>query len=145
MACSDREGVTEFYIPATGSGSGGTFKTYSALSSHERIRVRTARLDDAIDWQSMPGRVFIKLDVEGSELEVLKGAAALIASRRPIILLEINPTSAGAAGYGVTDLLDLLGRYGYDRFSEVDRFPATTSRQEVDCTLQRNLVAMPGH
>ncbi len=102
-----------------------------------------ARLDDAIDWKRLRGRVFVKLDVEGGELEFLNGAAAMIGGRSPIILFEINPTSARARGHSVEELLERWGRLGDERFSEIDRYPATISRQEVDCTVLRNLVALP--
>ena len=49
---------------------------------------------------------FIKLDVEGSELLVLKGAERILAKDRPLILVEINPSNltrtsgVSATGFG---------------------------------------------
>jgi FkbM family methyltransferase len=143
IACSDREDVSEFYIPWLDSGSAGMSERYAAQSSHQRIRVRTARFDEAIDWKSYPGNVFVKLDIEGSELAFFSGAEVMIVTRQPIILFEINPTATQASGYSVEDLLDRLSRLGYERFAEIDQYPATMSLKEVDCTRQRNLVALP--
>ena len=143
IACSDREDVSEFYVPSLDSGSAGLSERYAAQSSHQRIRVRTACLDEAIDWKRYPGKVFMKLDIEGSELAFFSGAEAMIVARQPIILFEINSTATRASGYSVEELLDRLSRLGYERFAEIDQYPATMSRQEVDCTRQRNLVALP--
>ena len=43
-----------------------------------------------IDGLNLPRCDFIKIDVEGMELEVLKGAAAAIAANRPILYVENN-------------------------------------------------------
>lgn len=143
VACSDRDGMSDFYIPSAGSGSGGLYERFSANADHRRISVKTARFDDAIEWERLPGRVFVKLDVEGSELSFLLGAEKMLRCRRPEILFEINPVSAEAAGHSVEDVLRLLGSLGYTRFAEIDRYPETTSLQDVDCTRLRNGVALP--
>jgi hypothetical protein len=85
----------------------------------------------------------MKLDVEGSEQAVLRGAAALLRQRRPLILLELNPDSARAAGYCVTDLLRLLGDAGYDRVAEPEEFPRTRPLHNADTRRQRNVFVLP--
>jgi FkbM family methyltransferase len=144
IACSDREGVAEFYVPRHDSGSASLSSSYVAQLSHQHIQVRTARFDEAMDWKRFPGTVFMKLDIEGSELAFFSGAEAMLVNRQPIILFEINPTAAGASGYSVDELLDRLYGLGYERFAEIDQYPATLSRHEVNCARQRNLVALPG-
>jgi FkbM family methyltransferase len=51
-----------------------------------RVRVRCTTLD------SMAGRDigFVKVDVEGHEMQVLAGAAVLIAQQRPVFLVEVE-------------------------------------------------------
>ena len=107
------------------------------------MTVKTARLDDAIDWEHLPGRVVVKLDVEGSELSTLQGAEQLLRTRRPTIIFELNPQSAEAAGGTADDLLAFLASIGYRRFAEIDTFPESTTLERVDRTRLRNLVALP--
>jgi FkbM family methyltransferase len=46
----------------------------------------------SIDSLELPeGRLFLKIDVEGAEPQVLTGGSATIAARRPHIVLECNP------------------------------------------------------
>lgn len=56
---------------------------------------------------------FIKMDVEGSEVAVLRGAGRLLSrSDRPAIIFEHNPTALSECGVGVDALYSLLK--GYD-------------------------------
>lgn len=73
----------------------------------ERIQIRP--LDDYID--SVEGkRVLLKIDVEGSEAQVLKGAANLIARSAPTIIFESNDPATRA------DLMRLLDDLRYAVF-----------------------------
>ena len=143
LACSDRTGQAELFIPDTGSGSAGLVECFSGRTKHRTVSVRMTPLDDEADWKSFSGQVLIKLDVEGSELAFLRGAERLIRHHRPLVILEINPTTASAAGYTISDLLDRLDGLGYRRFAEIDQYPKTISRSAVRLEPQRNLVALP--
>ena len=48
-----------------------------------------------LDWlmESLPAPSLVKIDVEGAELEVLKGASRLFETIRPIVLCEVIPAS----------------------------------------------------
>ncbi|HYL05880.1 MAG TPA: FkbM family methyltransferase [Thermoanaerobaculia bacterium] len=71
-------------------------------------KVVTVTLDWLLGW--FPAPDLIKLDVEGAELECLRGASGLLARERPVVLCEIageNAAAVGrlftAAGYGLYD------------------------------------------
>jgi len=143
IACSDRAGIAKFYIPDAFSGTGGVYQGFSASSDHRAIDVHLVRLDDAVDWVELPGHVFLKVDVEGSELACLDGAENMIRHHCPTILIELNPASAAAAGHSVQDIVRRLHRYGYRWFSEVQDYPHSMSLDEIDCSRERNIVAVP--
>ena len=46
----------------------------------------------------------VKIDVEGHELAVIRGARELLSEHRPIVLCEYNPRTASAAGWNALDL-----------------------------------------
>jgi FkbM family methyltransferase len=54
----------------------------------------------------------VKIDVEGHELEVLRGAHGLLA-RRPVLLLELHLDLLERRGDRVDELVALLGGFGY--------------------------------
>jgi FkbM family methyltransferase len=63
----------------------------------------------------------IKLDVEGSELDVLRGASRTLASDRPpALIVEVNRQTASAFGYAPAALVEELRRvhpYSVDRIA----------------------------
>jgi hypothetical protein len=56
----------------------------------------------------------LKIDVEGSEVEVLKGADEVLRTLRPVVLAEAQDESLRRAGSNVAELLELLRSRDYD-------------------------------
>jgi FkbM family methyltransferase len=71
------------------------------------VEVATRRLDD-----EDVGRVgFLKIDVEGFEKNVLRGAEATIRADRPALLIELEEQHTGEP---IEDSIDFVRRLGYD-------------------------------
>lgn len=87
-ALSDGEGETVFqYVKNSPGYSGFRKRTYHIpLPDIRQIIVRKIKLDKLIPGDTKID--FIKLDVEGAELEVLKGAEQTIKLNHPFILFE---------------------------------------------------------
>jgi FkbM family methyltransferase len=78
--------------------------------------VEAARLMRLDDWltESGVGRIdFVKLDVDGYEIDVLRGGRQLFSHYRPIILMEFMPYIFPERGQSFGDLLRMLVAYGY--------------------------------
>lgn len=71
-------------------------------------KVPVVKFDDLVDARHFPGQVFLKLDVEGSELAFLRGAGRMISQKMPRIMIELNPESLLAAGKKLHELIDFL-------------------------------------
>ncbi len=107
------------------------------------VNVRLVPFDDLVDWKAFPGRVVIKLDVEGSELGFLRGAERMIRASHPVIVMELNPTTLAAAGHDATAWRTTLRDLGYDLVSEIDTYPAAVPLDELETHPQRNVVVIP--
>lgn len=75
-------------------------------------RDRATWVSQSIDSFGFRNVGFIKIDVEGLQLPVLKGAADLISEQRPAIWVEVNP--------GDADIAPLMKKFGYDEPMALD-------------------------
>jgi FkbM family methyltransferase len=113
VALSDYDGEVAFFVNRSRSSYSGLRARESGTISEVRVACR--RLDHLIPADARIG--FIKIDVNGAELHVLKGALGLLARDRPAILLEC--TLGGLRDYGVRaeDVYDTVTRQaGYRIF-----------------------------
>lgn len=132
FACGERNGRVDFYIPKGSSGGAGIFSEYSAVVPHRKVSVPMKRFDDAVDWRHFPGQVFIKVDIEGSEMKFLRGAKEMIRRRKPPIMLEINPTSMTASEETSDASLRHLQALGYAHFFELRPFSGPKPLGKLD-------------
>jgi hypothetical protein len=63
-----------------------------------------------------------KIDVEGFELEVLRGASTLLSSSRPTLIMEIHPLQLRLSGGSEALLFQYLKEHGYG-WEVIDRNP----------------------
>ncbi len=82
------------------------------------VTVPLVSLDDLVASQRIPPPNFIKVDVEGGELGVLKGALRLLAQHQPAVIFEVNESSE-RFGYARDDLFGLFRQCGPYTFFRV--------------------------
>jgi FkbM family methyltransferase len=83
--------------------------------------VQSITLDKYAEANDVRGIDFLKIDVEGAELLVLRGARRILSRHRPLILLEFFEDWTRDFQYGAPDIIDLLVEMGY-RFFYLDDF-----------------------
>lgn len=84
-----------------------------------RVNVKVRTLDGLIaSGQVDASNVkLLKVDAEGSELDVLQGAMKLIEAARPHVVFELNAVASRAAGWSLADINSLLQTVGgYDLY-----------------------------
>jgi len=70
-------------------------------------------LDDTLESLGVLAVDFVKLDVDGFELDVLQGSGRLLEKSSPPILCELAPSVLDGLGRRVEDVLDLLASHRY--------------------------------
>ncbi len=111
VAVSDR--VTKSMLHKSAANLGGSSLVKSSLHRSE-IPVRTAPLDQLLERETRPLDL-IKIDVEGAELDVLKGMIGLLGRQSvpPAIVMEFSSGQLEAADPGLHFFRDFLSRFGF--------------------------------
>ena len=118
FALGSREGVAELFLCLGRDTACNSLRPPAVSGPTERVQVPVRTLDAYLESSRVDCVDFVKLDVEGAELDVLKGATGLLRRRpRPAMMCELYEVRAGPWGYLCSDVYDLLEARGYRWFS----------------------------
>ncbi|MCP4746733.1 MAG: FkbM family methyltransferase, partial [Desulfobacteraceae bacterium] len=115
IALSDKKGTAILKYPKSGTDSG-----FACLGKPLRfkdwieIEVPVTTLDNVANEQGIEQVDLIKIDTEGCELFVLKGAEGLIREFHPAILTEYYDQNTRQFGYHAEEIKELLCSWGYE-------------------------------
>ena len=113
-ALSNRSGVTHFNVvtdsPAYSGLQRREYKT--ADPQIESIEVEVRQLDDILHKRDFAIDL-IKIDVEGGELDVLKGSTQILSSDHPTLIFEFGKGASEFYGTMPHHMHELLTQYGY--------------------------------
>lgn len=130
-AVTDVSGTMPFYVTNSNISGGLSKHTVGAEVEWEEIEMITTTLDSLFPDEP-PG--FVKVDVEGAELAVLRGATRILQQGTTTFLVELHESWGDGDGEDVVRLLD---SYGYRRAFLFGQTVFTT-----DQALRRRLLAL---
>lgn len=113
VALGDSEGETDFFVHADEHVSGDGLVDTERAGSARKIRVPMQCLDGWWSRAGKPDIPVVKIDAEGAELLVLKGAVHFLAQCRPTLFLEIWPDNLHHYPYKAQDILIWLNGHNY--------------------------------
>ena len=123
---------------------GGASVDGKAAEAFLRAGVRTVgeeisivTLDDEIRQARLPAPDFIKIDIEGWEIEALRGARNTLALHKPTLFLEMHGETIREKKRKVTEIVAFLWEINYRRIRHIES--GTT------ITPENTSVAMEGH
>lgn len=102
-------GELVLHIPVVGGVPVPTRASFQEFDGKKSIQLHVPVID--LDSTSIADIAFIKIDVEGFELQVLQGALGLLARSRPILLVEIDRERQDQESFGV--IIRLLSGLDY--------------------------------
>lgn len=112
VALSNHVGELNLYVPSLEytEGSSSAAQVWNPGNWKNIGTVPVNTLDSLFQGKQLD---FIKIDIQGSELEALEGASKIIGSFQPIILCEIDKRH-------ITDVLELVKSWNYKIFVETN-------------------------
>lgn len=109
---SDKPGQLNLYgKEGDNEGVNTMFPTESHTVLIQKIKLDT--LDNQLNLMNTGSVDLIKVDVEGAELQVLKGALNTLKKHKPYLMIEINREACLAGGYEPEEIFELLRPLGY--------------------------------
>lgn len=132
LAVSDSNGSAKLYL---GSKSGWHTLLHGQIDRDKgELEVETRKLDDILHAESSDRPCMIKIDVEGAELAVLRGAANVLSSFKDIALLvDIHPD----LGVDPERVCSLLRDFGFEMYAETAPFNTVLK----DCHRATSIIA----
>lgn len=121
VACTDSETTLKFYADLTQGNSGASSLSHAnaGKESHE-FTVRGRPIDDVLRELGIQRVDVMKVDVEGAELYVLRGAKETLQRFHPRIIIEVVPRQLAEMNTTVEQLFSFIEQMGYTRGRQID-------------------------
>jgi FkbM family methyltransferase len=89
--------------------NGNANSKISSSKTSNTIKVQSKKLDSLIN--DLPSPTYVKIDVEGAEFEVLKGATTLLEDKTVTFICELHPFAWKEFDVDFDSFIELLSRY----------------------------------
>ncbi|MEJ8819336.1 FkbM family methyltransferase [Lacibacter sp. H407] len=132
-AINNVSGKTTFYI-STDENSGMSGLRITENFSGQSETVKCITLDEAVLEYNLPKIDLIKIDVEGSEINVLQGMTKTRTDQKPIVLIEVSAVTLSLYDEKIITIYDILlaEKYRPYKVAEVNILEKIKHPQEAD-------------
>ena len=143
VAVSDSAGTSSLYLVDGTEDGCNSMRMPATAQRTRRVEIETISLDEFADEMGLAEVDFVKLDVEGAELSMLRGAHRFLArQQRPVMLIEVQDIRCAPWGYRAKDVIRLLcekgfGWYGFFRAQGLSKVAEDLESYDA------NLIAVP--
>ncbi len=116
-AVSNQNGNVNLYISEENSGD---HRIYASDFTRESITVESVRLDDYFGPKEVD---FVKMDIQGAEVEALAGMKSLLDYKHLKLCMEFWPYGIRRSGFEPDDLVNMLVDYKFRMFDIPNEHP----------------------
>ena len=123
LAVGRTSGIAELLLTEWDGGGSLSTSAVKPPVPIARRNVRVVALDDLIKEERLRLPNFVKIDVEGVELDVLIGMSETIAKARPVLLFEVDDGNKASFERRQRELDDYVAALGYEVFHLEPSYP----------------------
>lgn len=116
IALSSENGLSEFKVPIINNKAQtarGTLRTAFKEKDEQGAIIFTVHvqtIDSFVKEQAIETLALIKVDTEGTEMDIIKGAENTIKEQRPILILELEKRHLGGS---INPAIQKINKFGY--------------------------------
>lgn len=131
IGLGDREAEVRLEVRTPGNRGGNRV---SPNSNNNSVPIQIKMLDSIDAVTSLSKVDLIKLDVEGYELHVLRGARGILTQHKPILFIEVDDRNLKDQGDSAAALILFLEQMGYSTIKHAEtNQPITRNFEFADC------------
>lgn len=114
VALGEKPGTFSLFLPR-GQVS-ASLRAHNDRGKSDVLTAEVTTLDAYVENKGIDRVDFIKADIEGAELPMLRGAEETLRKFHPMLMLEVQASSTKLFGYEPPELFNFLGDIGYKPF-----------------------------
>jgi FkbM family methyltransferase len=118
-ACTDKTARLRFF-PSPEERSLWSSLSPKNSGGEDAIEVDGMPLDSIAEIEKLPRMDLVKIDVEGAEMQVLRGMEKILTTFRPRLIMELKSDALDNLGASMEEVLSLLRQHGYKRAQTLD-------------------------
>lgn len=143
VALGVQEGFTDMFVCLDGKGAYSSLQPPSEKVRAKRklIKVPITTLDEYVQGNNISSIDFIKIDVEGGELSVLKGGINVLSKLRPVLMCEVSDKRTQQWGYSSSEIGCFVKKYKYQWFQVTPQVLLRFFNEKIN--FDGNLIAIP--
>ena len=116
LALGAQSARSTFFQVVSGDTTRNGLRPPASSDPIAEISVQTISLDQYVAHHQVERVDVIKLDVEGGEIDVLRGAADVFIRLRPVLICEVLDAATQVWGYDARDIISVVQAYDYEWF-----------------------------
>lgn len=112
-ALSSHSGTSLLHVPTLTSTQSATLTSPADAAGFRNVEVKTSTIDELVESRSWKSLDFIKVDAEGHELDIIRGAHRTLGRFKPAVLVEAEARKHVGDESHLAILIRELGSHGY--------------------------------
>jgi len=137
VGLSDKPGNATIHVPVGAAGRASLAAESDTCTQYE---ITLVRFDDVWIELGEPAVSFVKVDIEGSEVQFFEGARRFFTSQRPVVTCEVLNAKLRRMGHTRDELFDFFRELGYSWYRWSDDEEAYIPDSSTD---QGNVLFVP--